>query len=184
MQPFSNFLDPSKTFIPTLRWPLGGQTFRWIFFKDIWMIYSDFKWIKILLDMCFVIDDPIVCQIASKWNYYSIKSILHNIRYYPRKCEYNNVSKVNPYSMSRRISRLQDLAFFVEVSIFGNGQKPKSFIGWKMSDENNTQIFFQRLSNFSNDGIKNLKISSGNNDENLSRFSLIITFFWTRIIKS
>jgi len=41
--------------------------------------------------------------------------------------------------------------------------------------ENVTTIM---LSNFSNDGIKNLKISSnGNNDENLSRFSLIITFF-------
>jgi len=41
------------------------------------------------------------------------------------------------------------------------------------------------LANFSNDGIKNLKISSsGNNDENLSRFSLIITFFWTRIIET
>ena len=109
------------------------------------MIYSDFKWIKILLDMCFVIDDPIVCQIASKWNYDSIKSILHNIRYYPRKCEYNNVSKVNPYSMSRRISRLQDLAFFVEVSIFGNEQKPKSFIGWKMSDQSTPQKYFSKV---------------------------------------
>ena len=67
---------------------------RWIFFKDIWMIYSDFEWIKILLDMCFVIDDPIVCQIASyyKWNYNRIHSILHNFRYYLRKCDHNNVS--------------------------------------------------------------------------------------------
>ena len=58
------------------------------------MIYSDFEWIKILLDMCFVIDDPIVCQIASyyKWNYNRIYSILHNFRYHLRKCEYNNVS--------------------------------------------------------------------------------------------
>ena len=154
---------------------------RWTFFKDIWMIYSDFEWIKILLDMCFVIDDPIVCQIASyyKWNYNRIHSILHNFRYYLRKCDHNNVS-----FQSFKVSKNRG---FWRVS--GDGQRhcPVLILEYLyiLHIKSRHQLTKSlRLSNFSNDGIKNLKISSnGNNDENLSRFSLIITFFWIRIIK-